>query len=207
MSSATRSTRSGLDVRYRTIDLVTIAALGVAFGVVFWAWGKVYGVLDLAATIGYPPAGALLGGGWLIAGVVGGLILRKPGAAFATELVAAAVSMFVLGGTEWGFTVVLSGIVQGVGAELAFAAFAYRRFGLAVAGLSGVLAAVCASVYEWTYYYSGWDLGYKLAHLGFFAVSGLLVAGLLGWALVRALATTGALDAFAAGREAQEASV
>lgn len=202
-SASTRSRGPRLDVRYRTIDLVTIAALGVAFGVVFWAWGKVYGVLDLAATIGYPPAGALLGGGWLVAGVVGGLIVRKPGAAFATELVAAAISMFVLGGTEWGFTVVLSGIVQGIGAELAFAALAYRRFGLMVAALAGALSAAFASVYEWTYYYSGWDLGYKLAHLGFFVVSGVVVAGVLGWALVRALATTGALDAFASGREAE----
>ena len=39
MSSATTS-KTGFDVRYRTIDLVTITTLGVAFGVIFWGWGK-----------------------------------------------------------------------------------------------------------------------------------------------------------------------
>jgi energy-coupling factor transport system substrate-specific component len=204
MSSA--STRTPTEARarftYRTIDLVTIAALGVAFGIVFWAWGKLYGVLDLAATLGYPPSGALLGGGWLLAGVVGGLVIRKPGAAFGTEVVAAAISMFVLGGTEWGFTVLLSGLVQGAGAELGFAVGRYRRWGLGVAVLAGVLSAAFASVYEWNFYYVDWGLAYKIAHLGFFAVSGAVVAGLLGWLLVRSLAGTGALDSFGAGRDA-----
>ncbi|WP_040320331.1 ECF transporter S component [Aeromicrobium marinum] len=205
MNSA--SVRSRYLQPYRTIDLVTIASLGVAFGVVFWAWGKLYGVLDLAATIGYPPSGALLGGTWLMAGVVGGLIVRKAGSAFATEVVAAAISMFVLGGTEWGFTVLLSGLVQGLGAELIFLLVAYRAFTLPVAMLAGIASAAFASVYEWTYYYSDWDFGYKLAHLGFFAVSGALLAGLLGWLLVRSLAATGVLDAFGAGREAHERDV
>ena len=208
MSSASPTTTSSTGAfRYRTIDLVTIASLGVAFGVVFWAWGKLYGVLDLAATIGYPPAGALLGGGWLIAGVVGGLIIRRPGAAFGTELIAAALSMFVLGGTEWGFTVLLSGLVQGIGAEAAFLLFGYRAFGPVVAVLSGMLSAACAAFYEWNYYYSDWELPYKLAHLGFFAISGAVIAGVLGWTLVRSLAAAGVLDAFPAGRDAALESV
>lgn len=203
MSSATD--RAVKSARYRTIDLVTIATLGVAFGVVFWAWGKLYGVLDLAATIGYAPAGALLGGGWLIAGVIGGLIVRRPGAAFATELIAAAISMFVLGGTEWGFTVLVSGIVQGIGAELAFLAFAYRLFTLPVAMLAGVLAGIAGAIYEVFYYYPDWNLGHQLAYGGFFALSGAVVAGLLGWLLVRALAEAGVLDAFGPGRERADA--
>ena len=89
MSSATTST-SGFDVRYRTIDLVTITTLAVAFGVIFWGWGKIYEPLSSGATVAYPPTAALFGGVWLSAGVVGGLIVRKPGAAFATEFLAAA---------------------------------------------------------------------------------------------------------------------
>ena len=80
---------STFSFRYRTIDLVTIATLGVAFGVIFWGWGKLYGVAGTLGMLAYPPSGAIFGGGWLIAGIVGGLILRKPGAAFATELIAA----------------------------------------------------------------------------------------------------------------------
>ncbi|MBA4607708.1 MULTISPECIES: ECF transporter S component [Aeromicrobium] len=196
MTSAVRST-----TRYRTLDLVTITMLGVAFGVVFWGWGKLYALVDIGAAVGFKPAAALLAGMWLIAGVVGGLIVRRPGAALATELVAALVSTIVLGGTEWGSAVLISGLVQGLGAELAFAIFLYRRFDLPTAVLAGALSAVFAAFYEWNYYYADWDLTWRLFHLGFFVTSGIIIAGLGGWLLVRALAQAGALDSFAAGRQ------
>ena len=205
MSSATTS-KPGFDVRYRTIDLVTITTLGVAFGVIFWGWGKLYEPLSGLAVFSFPPSSALLGGVWLSAGVVGGLIVRKPGAAFATEFVAAAVSTFIIGGTQWGWSVYASGFWQGLGAELVFLAFLalralHGRWGVVAAVLAGAAAAVCESLYEWTSYYSYWDMDYKLAHLGFFVVSGVVIAGLGGYALVTALARAGVLDAFGAGRE------
>ncbi|MET0467843.1 MAG: ECF transporter S component [Aeromicrobium sp.] len=197
MNSAVTSTSI---TRYRTIDLVTIAMLGVAFGVVFWGWGKFYDVIDLGAAVGFKPAAALLGGMWLIAGVVGGLIVRKPGAAFATEFIAALTSMLVLGGTSWGSTVLLSGIVQGLGAELIFALFLYRRFDLLTAVLGGALAGLLEAFYEWKYYFPDWDLQWRLAHLGFLVTSGIVIAGFGGWLLVRSLAKAGALDSFGSGR-------
>ena len=200
MSSATTS-RSGLDVRYRTIDLVTITTLGVAFGVIFWGWGKLYEPLSGLAVFSFPPSSALLGGVWLSAGVVGGLIVRKPGAAFATEFIAATVSTFIVGGTQWGWSVYASGFWEGLGAELIFLVFFYKRWGVVVAMLAGALAGAFEAVYEWTSYYADWDMGYKLAHLGFFVVSGIVIAGLGGYALVTALAKAGVLDAFPAGRE------
>ena len=53
-----------------------------------------------------------------MAGVVGGLVIRRPGAALLCEVVAALVSM--LPGTKWGFTTLVSGVLQGLGAEIAF---------------------------------------------------------------------------------------
>jgi energy-coupling factor transport system substrate-specific component len=187
---------------YRTIDLVTIALLGVAFGVIFWGWGKLYEPLSAAAVFSFPPSSGLLAGPWLIAGVLGGLIIRRPGAAFATEFIAAAVSTVVIGGTQWGLSVFASGIMQGLGAELAFLLFAYRRFSLAVACLAGALAATLEAVYEWFFYWADWGFDYKLAYLGFFVASGVLVAGIGSWLLMRALAKAGVLDSFGAGREA-----
>lgn len=200
MSSATTS-KTGFNVHYRTIDLVTITTLAVAFGVIFWGWGKLYEPLSGLAVFSYPPSSALLAGPWLVAGVVGGLIIRKPGAAFATEFLAAAVSTFIVGGTQWGFSVFASGFWQGLGAEVIFLLFFYRRFGVAVAAAAGVLAAVFESVYEWNSYWTDWDMGYKLAYMGFFAVSGAVIAGIGGWALTTGLAKAGVLDAFPAGRE------
>jgi energy-coupling factor transport system substrate-specific component len=196
MTSAVREAKS-----YRTIDLVTIATLGVAFGVIYWGWGKVYDAVEKPLFLIYPPSGALTYGLWIVAGVVGMLIIRKPGAAIATELVAAAVSTLVLGGTQWGWTVLASGFFEGLGVELVFALFAYRRFGVVVAVLSGALAGILEAGYEATNYVVDYSPADKLAYAGFFAISGAVVAGLGGWLLVRALGRAGVLDAFPPGRE------
>jgi energy-coupling factor transport system substrate-specific component len=193
------STRSAHRFEYRTLDLVTAAMLGVAFGVAYWGWGFAYTGIEVAFNA-YPPAKGLLSGPWLLAGVVAGLVVRKPGAAVLAELVAAMVS-YLIGGNQWGASVMYSGLLQGLGVEIVFALFLYRRFGIGVAALGAALAAVMETVYEWNQYYSGWDITHKLAYLGCFVVSGVVVAGVGGWLLVRALARTGALDGFAAGRE------
>jgi energy-coupling factor transport system substrate-specific component len=186
---------------YRTIDLVTIATLGVAFGLIFWGWDKAYEPVSTALTVIHPTTVGVVGGLWLIAGVVGGLVVGKPGAALATELIAASMELVLPGGNQWGFSALTSGLLQGLGAELVFAAFLYRRFSLAVAALAGIVAAVFEWIYEWNFYWTEWDVAYKLIYLGFFAVSGAVIAGLGGWLLVRALGRAGVLDAFPAGRE------
>ena len=90
-----------------------------------------------------PPRRGIFAGPWFIAGVVGGLVVRRPGAALLCEVIAALVSM--IPGTKWGATVLVSGIVQGLGAELAFALFGYRVFGLVAAVLAGALAGPFAA--------------------------------------------------------------
>lgn len=187
---------------YRTIDLVTIATLGVAFGVVFWGWGKLYEPISNLLNLSYPPSAGLMVGPWLMAGVVGGLIVRRAGAALVTEIIAAAVSALVPGGTQWGMSVLVSGFWQGLGAELILAVFFYKRFGIFAAALAGILSAAFEGAYEWQAYYPDWEWPYRFAHLGFLAVSGAIVAGAGGWALTRALARAGVLDSFGPGREA-----
>lgn len=187
---------------WRTVDLLTVAFLGAAFGVAFWAWGIFYNGPISLLKIGFMPAWGLFAGPWFIAGVVGGLVVRRPGAALACEVVAALVSM--IPGTEWGATVLISGIVQGLGAELVFAAFGYRAFGLVAAVLAGALAGPFAAAYESTTWIKDWSLDWKLAYAGILAVSGAVVAGAGGWLLTKALAKAGALGAFPPGQEARE---
>lgn len=206
-SAATSRTTAREAVRYRTIDLVTIATLAVAIGVTFWAWGKAYAGISVLAVFSYPPSVGLLAGPWLLAGVMGGLIIRRPGAALVTELAAAAVSGLVPGGTEWGMSVLVAGFWQGLGAELILAVFLYRRFSLPIAALAGAMAGAIESIYEWNAYYEGvFSGGDRLAHLGFFALSGAVIAGGGGWLLTRALARAGVLDSFGPGRELHERS-
>src|SRR5699024_7973630 len=139
---------------------------------------------------------------WFLAGVVGGLVIRRPGAAVACELIAAMVS--ALFGTQWGLTTVVSGLAQGLGAELAFAVFAYKAFGPVVAVLAGMLSAPLEWVYEIVSYFPDWSWTWKLAYLPLMVVSGAIVAGLFGWVLTGALARAGALGPFPPGQELLE---
>ncbi len=196
---STTLNRSRAAHHWRTVDLLTAAVLGVAFGVVFWGWDVLYAAVE-PAFAALPPLKGLLGGVWLLPAVVAALVIRRPGAALLAEMVAATVEALL--GNYWGITTLVSGAVQGVGVELAFALFAWRRFGPAVAVLGGVLAAVLEGIVEqFLYYGDTWTMPYRLVYIGSFAVSGAVVAGLGGWALTRALARTGALSAFPAGRE------
>ena len=194
---------------WRTVDILTIAFLGAALGVAFWGWGVFYNGPITALKIGYAPLMGLFSGPWFLAGVVGGLVVRRPGAALFCEVVAALVS--TLPGTEWGASVLISGVLQGLGAELAFAIFGYKAFGMAVAAFAGALSAPLQWGFEVMSLPGGgggwnaeWLLRDKFVYLGAMSVSGAVLAGVLGWLLVRALARAGALSAFPPGQEHRE---
>ncbi|MFB9376154.1 ECF transporter S component [Kineococcus gynurae] len=193
------SVATGPVARWRTIDLLTAAMVGVAFGVVFWGWGVVYSAVVTPLTTFFQPASGLVGGVWLMPAVIAALIVRRPGAALLAELVAANVEFLL--GSHWSTGVLISGAVQGLGVELAVAALAWKRWGVGVAVLAGIVAATAESVYEWFAYIPEWSFAWKLAYLGFFAVSGALLAGVLGHAIVQALARAGALRRFPVAAE------
>lgn len=187
---------------WRTVDILTIAFLGAALGIAFWGWGVFYNGPLSAITFGFAPLGGLFAGPWFLAGVVGGLVVRRPGAALFCEVVAALVSM--IPGTEWGATTLVSGIVQGLGTEIAFALLGYRAFGIAAAMLAGALAGPFEAFYESFTWIQDWSFAWKVAYAGVLALSGAVVAGAGGWLLTRALAAAGALNAFPPGQEHRE---
>jgi energy-coupling factor transport system substrate-specific component len=185
--------------RWRVVDIVVGAVLAVAVGLLFVVWNV--GYLGPAAVLTplLPGLQGLLNGPWLLAGPLVGLVVRKPGAAVFGELVAAVVSALV--GNQWGFTTVISGLVQGIGAELVFALVLYRLFRWWVAMLAGAAAAIGGALYDLSGYYAGATPAFTATYLVTSAVSGAVLAGLLAWVLVRALAATGALTRFGPGRE------
>jgi energy-coupling factor transport system permease protein len=186
-------------VRWRTVDIVVAAVIAVAFGVVFWAWGLLYnGPADAIAL----PGRAVLYGVWLVPGVLGGLIIRKPGAALFTEVLATIVSIAI--GAVWGWPLINEGILEALGAELGFALFLYRRYGLLVASIAGALSGAVAGVYDIVVYYPASDFStaaMRVPYVAIVAASSLVVAGIGSWALAKALAQTGVLDRFPSGRE------
>ena len=184
---------------WRVVDIVVASVIGVASGVIFWAWGIAWS--PLSALLAFTPGlEGLLAGGWLFAGVLGGLIIRKPGAAVYTEVVAAVVSMLV--GTQWGFSTLIWGVVEGLGAEIVLALFFYANWRLGVALLAGAGAGVAVGLLDTTFTsYAALDVGPKVVYFVAAVLSGTVLAGLMSWLAVRGLARTGALSRFASGRE------
>lgn len=203
-SSPVAPATTGRRLRWRVVDIVVASVVGVASGIVFLLWNIAYRGPAAVLEPLLPGIQGLLDGPWLFAGILGALIIRKPGAALYTELVAAAVSAITLFGNTWGtFLTLEAGFVQGLGAELIFLAFFYRRWTLPVAMLAGVGAALAGGVNNLLLWYAGVDAAFAVTYLISAAVSGAVVAGLLPWLLVRGLARTGALDRFASGRESR----
>lgn len=200
ISPSTTSGRGTRVLRWRVVDIVVASVVAVAAGVIFWAWGQIDNPISGPVSAVLPGFQGILNGPWLFAGVLGALIIRKPGAAIYTELVAAIVSALI--GTQWGFATLLSGVVQGLGAELVFAAFLYANWRLPVALLAGAGAGIAESILDLLYWYPGSKPLFIVTYTITTTISGILVAGLLSWLLVRALARTGALSRFASGREA-----
>ncbi|MCL2315897.1 MAG: ECF transporter S component [Actinomycetia bacterium] len=189
---------------WRVVDIVVAAVLGVACGFLFWAWNgpgfALYDVLDATT----PGLGGLTQGLWLIGGPLGALIIRKPGAAIFVELVAAITS--ALFGSAWGITTLWYGLAEGLGAELVFLVLAYRRFTWPVAVVSGAMAGVFEWAFEWLFMGNRAKTAlFNGVYLASNVISGAILAGLLAWWLTRALAATGVLARFAAGREARPA--
>ncbi|WP_139416925.1 ECF transporter S component [Agromyces laixinhei] len=199
-TSSPSTPRTQRDLRWRVVDIVVASVIGVATGLLFLIWNNIGYAWFSAADAFTPGLGGIAVGIWLIGGVLGGLIIRKPGAALFVELLAAIVSALI--GNQWGVETIYSGVMQGLGAELIFAVFAYRRFGVVPAMLAGAAAGAAAWTLE---LFTSGNLQKSPEFLGLYlttvVISGAVLAGLLGWFIVRGLAATGALSRFAAGQD------
>lgn len=204
MTTSSTTTRSARTLRWRVVDIVIASVLAVAASFLFIVWNTAYLGPSTLLTAVLPGIQGLANGLWFIAGPLVALVVRKPGAALYGELVAAIVSALV--GNQWGPGTIISGLVQGLGAEIVFAVLAYRVWTWWSAALAGALAGVFASAYDLGFIpglaggYAGSSAAFGAVYLPSQAVSGAVLAGLLAWVVVRALAATGALARFPAGR-------
>ena len=189
-------------LKWRVVDIAVASVIGVASAVIYWVVALVttapWGVLEAIV----PGLAGIFNGLWLFAAPLAAVIVRKPGAAIYAEVVAGVLEALL--GNQWGgldtFAIAL---VQGVGAEIAFAVFAYRKWNVGTMLLSGALSGVACWGYSFFTHLQAIDIAgsYGIVYLIATIVSGALVAGLLMWYLYIALAKTGALDKFVSGRE------
>jgi energy-coupling factor transport system substrate-specific component len=185
--------------QWRVVDIVVASVLGVVGGFFFWGVATLWEPMTKPLAF-FPPASALLAGLWLVPAVLGGLVIRRPGAAVYTELVAAVLEALL--GNQWGFSTVWYGLLEGLGAEFVLALLLYRRFGLPAALLAGAGAGVAVGILDVFVSYPTFSPGYKGAYILMAVVSGIVIAGAGAWALTRALARSGALAPLASGRVA-----
>ncbi len=184
--------------RYRTIDIIVTVIIGVTFGVAFMGYSILYTLID-PLSAAFKPIEGLLTGAWCLPPIVAMLVVRKPGAALGAEMIAAMLAALL--GSHFGLASAVSGFLQGIGVELGFALFAYKRFGWVPTVIGSLLSVFFEWIFEMIVYYPEWDVFFKSMHLVFFLISGLVITAGLGTALVRLLAATGAINAFAPGRE------
>ena len=181
---------------WRVIDLAVAAVLAVALGVGMWAYDTFAyaGVGVLFAAV--PWLAGLQFGIWTLPAIAGALIVRRPGAALFAELIAASVEVTL--GNGWGITPLWSALIQGLAVELILLVLLYRRFNVVIAALAGAAAAVAeVLIYESWAYYAGTTTEFLMSYLVACVVSGAAIAGVGGWAIVRALRAAGVLGAFA----------
>lgn len=195
------SNKAPSSLSWRGVDLITAAVIAAALGVAFWGYDSIVYPLVGLATTGYPPIGELQLGVWILPAVVGAYLVRKPGAAFYSELIAASVELVL--GNSWGITVINSAILQSLGIELVLLIFAYRRFNTWLLMIGAGLTAVFEVLYEFVVWVPEYSFFNKMVYLGCGVISAMVISGLGGTYLVRAIGATGALNAFAAGREAK----
>jgi energy-coupling factor transport system substrate-specific component len=179
--------------------MVLVAVLAVVFGFLYMQWLPLY----LAARVVLVQVGQeAVFGFWFIAGLLAAYIIRKPGVALIGETLAALAE--ILFGAPAGPILLVTGIMQGLGAEIVFAATRYRRWDLLTMLLAGAVAALVALPWNW------FRLGYFALDPGFLVVllvvrllSGVIWGGLISTLLGEALARTGVLNSFAIGRSRQ----
>lgn len=91
-------------------ETLIIAVLGAVFGVLYLGWVQVW--LVLQALFG-PVTMDVVMGFWFIVSIIAAAIIRKPGVAIVSEVMAAAVQ--ILMGSPAGLLLLLTGLVQGAG--------------------------------------------------------------------------------------------
>ena len=171
-------------------ETLIVAVLGAVFGVLYLGWVQVW---LIAQAIFGPVTMDIIMGFWFIVSMIAAAIIRKPGVALISEVLAAGTQILL--GSPAGLILLLTGLVQGAGAEAVFAATRWKRYSLPVLMAAGVGAAVFSFVYTWMRFdYGALEPGLLVVMFVLRCLSGALLGGLLAWMVVNALYKTGVLS-------------
>ncbi len=178
-------------------ETLVIAVLGGVFAVLYIGWVQVW--LIAQAIFGTVTMDVVMGF-WFIVSIVAAAIIRKPGVAIASEVLAAGVEILL--GSPSGLLLLVTGMIQGAGAELVFGMTRWRNYSLPVLMAAGASAAIFSFAYTWVRFdYGALQPSLLVAMFLLRCLSGALLGGLLGYVIVEALYKTGALAGLAIDHE------
>lgn len=182
-------------------DIILTAMICIVFGVIYLGGVYAIAIVDgVFAFTGLAKLGTeIIFGVWLMAATFAGYVIQKPGIAIVAEVIAAVIE--VLLGNWFGPMVIVAGIIQGLGAELVFAAFKYKKF----QGKVMYLAAIgsCITSFLWSFVRSGYlkfGVGVLIVYFIVRLISSLFFAGLICKKLGDGLAKTGLLKSYGLGK-------
>lgn len=176
-------------------DIIMVCIFSIIFGLVYLGAVYISNFLSLILTpFGLGPFGyEIIYGIWFMASTFIPCIIRKPGVALISELLSALLE--VLMGSMFGPSVILPGIVQGLGAEAVFFKTKYKKFDMLT--LSFAALGACIMSFLLSLLTGGI---YKLPFsflLGMFIVrslSSILFSGVISSKIFQKLKETGALN-------------
>lgn len=173
---------------FSTIDLLLMAVVA-AIGAVVSA--LVINPLVRTLNLGSPFLSMWPGSLHLMAVVLGGLLIRKPGAAMCTALLNGLCQM--LFGNPAGVICLVYGVGNGVGAELGTTIFKWRA-NIFSAMVTAGLGTATGFFVDLIYWFNNFSPTFKVLYIidAFFA--GLVVCGLITWGILKAMSKAGVIQ-------------
>lgn len=192
----TQPTSSAWNFHYTTRDVILLAALGVATGVINIGLNQLWNPTSAG---GWPLTSALWQGVFAWAYLLAYYLVRKPGCLLIIGVLETAVQ--VLLGSAQGTQTIGWGLAQGLGAELVLALGGYRNRHLIFFLMAGALAAQLRTV--WTLYAfenngSTEAMRQYWQAVPFNLLSGAVFSGLVGYLVGLGVTRTGLIQPTAA---------
>ncbi|MES2801701.1 MAG: ECF transporter S component [Bdellovibrionota bacterium] len=181
---------------YTIFEMVFICVSSVALGVAFWGWTFAYEITKPALKL--VGLNYLVAGFWIFASVFAPMIVRRPFVAIIASVIAAGVEGVI---TQWGAMALVWGLIQGLGAEMVFAATGYRRWSLYMMVIAAMISATASFILDYFYYgYSQMATQLQLTQYLSFVASAAILAGVLSYVLVVRLKKLNLLNRFLASQ-------
>lgn len=172
-------------------EILVTVLISVIFAIIYNLWWLFYNVAQVAGL----HLEQLTYGVWFMAAIVCYLIIPKPGIALLAEFAAGAGETIVMG--KFDIPTIIYALLQGLACEIVFAIFKYQSRSVMVAMLAGLVTALVSFPVDYFYGYlnevAGWNL---ILFIVFRAISGIIIAGLLSYLLVKALDQIGVTKVF-----------